>query len=81
MGPRSRFSSFGSSLKRSGELIDRLLELHQSDADVLDLFGREGLFFEAPDGLALHQLADEFDEAEDELDDRALHVFRIGIPP
>src|SRR3990172_5648146 len=62
------------------ELIDGLLELHQGDPDVLDLFGRQGLFLEASDGLALHQLADEFDEAEHELDDGTLDVFRIRIP-
>ena len=58
----------------------RLLELHQGDADALDLFRREGFFFEAPDGLAFHELADEFDKAEDELDDRALDIVGIRIP-
>jgi hypothetical protein len=62
------------------ELINGLLELHQGDADVLDFFRGERLFFEASDGLPLHQLANEFDEAEHELDDRPLHIFRLRIP-
>jgi hypothetical protein len=67
-------------LESSGNLVDRLLQLHQSEADVFDFFRREGFFFEPPDGLALQQFPNEFHEGEDELDDRALHVFGIGIP-
>ena len=67
-------------LEAFGNVAHGLLQLHQRDTDILD-FGRgEGLFFESPDGLALHQLADEFDQAQDELDDRALHVIWIGVP-
>ncbi len=62
------------------ELMDCLLELHQGNSYTLDLLRGQGLFFEAPDRLPLHQLADEFDEAEDELDDRPLHIVGIWIP-
>jgi hypothetical protein len=68
-------------LETFGELKHRLLELHERNPDVLNLFGREGLFLETPDGLALHQLANELDEAEYQLDDRSLHIFGFGIPP
>ena len=63
------------------QLMDCLLELHQGNSYTLDLRRRQSLFFEAPDGLPLHQLANEFDEAEDELDDRPLDIFGIRIPP
>src|SRR5688500_12671194 len=62
------------------DVVNRLLQLHQRDADVLDFFRRQRLLFQAPDGLPLHELADQFDEAEDELDDRLLNVFGIRIP-
>src|SRR5688500_3305403 len=62
------------------QLVDSLLELHQGDADALDLFRRQSFFFEAPDGLALHEFADEFDEAQDEFDHRTLDIVRIRIP-
>ena len=61
--------------------IDRLLELHQCDADVLDFPGRQCFLFDAPDRLSLHQFTDEFNQAQHELDDRPLNVFRFGIPP
>ena len=61
-------------------LKDGLLKLHQGKADVLDFFRRQGFFFEAPDGLPLHQLPDEFDQSKDQFDDRALDVLWIGIP-
>jgi hypothetical protein len=56
-------------LETLGNVVNGLLQLHQGEADVLDLFGRERFFFEAPDGLTLHEFSDEFDEAEDEFDD------------
>ena len=56
-------------LEASGNVDHGLLQLHQRNTDILDFPRCEGLFFEPPDGLTLHQLADEFDEAEDELDD------------
>ena len=62
------------------ELVDRLLELHQRYANVLDLFGGQGLFLEPSYGLTLHQFADKFDEAENKLYDRTLQIFGIGIP-
>ena len=50
-------------------LIDRPLEFHERNTHVLDFLRGEGFFLEAPDGLSLHQLADELDEAEHELHD------------
>src|SRR5687767_3643541 len=70
----------GIELETFGELIDRLLELHQSNSDVLDLFRRKRLRLKASDRLTLHQLANEFDKAEHEFHDGALHIVRIGIP-
>ena len=67
-------------LEAFGNVVHRLLQLHERDTDIFDFRWREGFFFEPPDGLALHQLADEFDQAQDELDDRALHVIWIGVP-
>src|SRR5688572_24504570 len=67
-------------LEAFGELINGLLEFHQGDADVLDFFRGERVFFEASDGLPLHQLANEFDETEHEFDDRPLHILRLWIP-
>lgn len=79
-GPKVEVEILRVELEALCQLIDRLLELHEGDSDVLDLFGRKGFFFEASDGLPFHQLADEFDEAEDELDDGPLDIVRIRIP-
>jgi hypothetical protein len=70
----------GVEVETFGDLVNGLLEFHQRDADVLDLRGREGFFFQSPDGLAFHQLSNEFDQAENELHHRTLNVFRMGIP-
>src|SRR5688500_3127040 len=70
----------GIELEALGDLADRLFQLHQGNADVLDFLRRQGLFFKTPDGLPFHQLANELDQAEHELDDRALDIFGIGIP-
>ena len=67
-------------LEALGYVVNRLFELHERDADVLDFFRREGLLLQPPDGLPLHELADQFNEAEDKLDDGLLDVFRIRIP-
>ena len=67
-------------LEAFGNIVHGFFQLHQRDTDILDFGRSEGLFFEPPDGLALHQLADKFDQAQDELDDRALHVIWIGVP-
>src|SRR5689334_20783317 len=63
-----------------GNLTNRLLELHQRQPDILELLGSETFGFQPPDCLALHQLAYELDEAQNELDDRFLHIFRVGVP-
>ena len=79
-GAEIKVQVFRVELELPGYLIDRPLEFHERNTDVLDFLRCEGLLFEAPDCLALHQLADELDEAEDELDDRTLHVFGFWIP-
>ena len=56
-------------LETLGDLLNGLLEFHKRHADVLDLCRRQGLLLESPDRLALHEFADEFDEAEYQLDD------------
>ena len=61
--------------------VNGFLELHQRNADIFDIFRAECLFFQAPDGLTLHQLADEFNQAQHELHNRLLHIFGIWIPP
>ena len=67
-------------LELLGDSVHRLFELHQRQANVLDFIGRQGLVFKAPYGLPLHELSYELDKTEDELDDRALNVFRFRIP-
>ena len=62
------------------QIVNRFLELHQCDPDLLDLFWRQRAFVHAPDRLTLHHLADEVHEREHQLHDRPPHVFGIGIP-
>ena len=78
--PQVEVQVLGVELEALGKVVNGLLQLHERQPHVLDLFGRQRLFFEAPDGLPLHQFSDEFDEAEDEFDDRALNVFGLRIP-
>lgn len=60
--------------------VDGFLELHQGDADILDVFRAQRLFFQAPHRLTLHQLADEFNETQDEFYNRLLHIFGVRVP-
>jgi len=62
------------------DLADRLLELHQRRTDGFGFLARQRLLLHAPDRLAFHQPTQEFDDGEDELHDRFLHVFGLGIP-
>src|SRR5262245_14130821 len=71
---------FGVELEAFRDLVDRLLELHQSAAHVLDLLWRQAVFLETPDGLAFHELANELDQAQNELDHRSLNVLGIRVP-
>src|SRR6185503_6813177 len=63
------------------DVDDRFLELHQRAADVFRLARRQRTRFHAADGLPFEQLADELDEREHQLRDRALDIVWIGVPP
>ena len=78
--PEVKVQVLGVELEALGKVVNGLLQLHERQPHVLDLCGCERLFFEAPDGLTLHQFSDEFDEAEDEFNDRTLNVFGLRIP-
>ena len=62
------------------EQSNRFFQLHQREPDLLDFFAGERLLVQTPDGLPFHELADELDEAKNELDDRALDFLRIRVP-
>ena len=70
----------GSQIEALRNQMNGFLELHQRYADILDVFRAQRLFFQAPHGLTLHQLADEFNQAQDELDNRLLDILGIRIP-
>ena len=79
-GSKVKVEILGVELEALSNIVNGLLQLHERQSDVLNLFGRQRLLLEAPDGLTLHQFSDEFDQAENKLNDRALNVFRIRIP-
>ncbi len=58
-GPRSRLRSSGSEAEARGDLVQGLFQTHEGEAELLDLFVREGAGLHAADGLLLHQLAQE----------------------
>ncbi len=64
-----------------GEILDRLLQAHEREPDVLGLLFRQRAVLHAPDRLALEQAADELHQREHELHHRSLHVIGIGVPP
>jgi hypothetical protein len=78
--PEIQVELFRGDAEVAGEVVDGFFELHQGDAELFDLVGSEGLLLHAADGLALHELAQELDEGEDELGYRALDVFGGGVP-
>ena len=61
-------------------LMDGLLELHEGDSNPLDFVRAQRFLLEAAESLTLHQLPDELDQAQHELDHGSLDIFRIGIP-
>jgi hypothetical protein len=62
------------------DLADRFFELHQRRADRLDFLPGQRLLLHPPDGLALHQLAQEFDDRQHQLGDRSLHGLGLRFP-
>src|SRR5918992_1257300 len=79
-GPEVEVEVFWVELEALRYVVNGLLQFHERYAHVLDFLRCQGLFFQPPDGLPLHELADQFDEAENELDDGLLNVLRIRIP-
>src|SRR5947209_3503577 len=63
----------------AAQLLHAPLELHEGLAEALDLVGVQRAALDAPDGLALHQLADEVDEHEHEPGEALLDVLGIGV--
>src|SRR2546429_770265 len=59
------------------QLLQAALELHERLAQSLDLVGAQRADLDAPDRLALHQLADDVDELEHERRQPLLDVLAI----
>src|SRR5882757_7708748 len=57
------------------------LEGHQSRSDLLDLIARERPLFHPAQGLTLHQLAQQFDQGENQGHQALLHRLRVGVDP
>jgi hypothetical protein len=51
-----------------GKLVNGCFELHERRAETLDLGGSQRLLADAPHGLALEQLPNEFNERQHEPD-------------
>src|SRR5438552_6495156 len=64
----------------AAHVANGLFERHQRFADRFDFFARQRFLLHSPNGLTLHQLAEELDERQYELGDRLLHFLRLGIP-
>src|SRR5258707_15491232 len=63
------------------ELGHPALERHERGTDPLDLVVAECALINSPQGLALHQLPQQFHEGEDQGDQAALHRLRVGVDP
>src|SRR6185295_792704 len=63
------------------ELGDRLLQLHQSQAERLDLRGAERAGIHPSQRLTLEELPQKLGQRQHQLADRPLHILRIRIPP
>src|SRR4051794_25076583 len=62
------------------DVADRSLDLHQRRSDRLRFGAADCLLFHPPNCLPFHQLSDELDEREHQLDDGALYFPLVGIP-
>src|SRR5437588_5696190 len=62
------------------QVADGFFEPHQRHADVFNFLGGESLFLHPPNRLPLHQFPDELHEAEYELHDGPLNLFRVRVP-
>src|SRR5690349_21222906 len=58
-----------------------VFEGHQSRSDLLDLVVGERPLVHPAQGLTLHQLAQQFDEGQDQGHQPLLHRFRVGVDP
>src|SRR5665213_4443745 len=65
-------------VEHPADVANGALDLHQRLANGLRLLLRHRPGFHPPDGLAFHELADELDERQDELDDRPLDLGGLG---
>src|SRR3954451_6876020 len=63
------------------QLVHRLLQAQQSEAEGLDLLLGEIALVDAAQRLRLHQLADELDDREHELEQLPGHGGGIGVDP
>src|SRR5260221_4856073 len=79
-GTKVEIEVFDVQLEALRDQSDRLFQLHQRQANVLNLLSAEGLGFEPADGLAVHQFPNELDEAQDQLHNRTLDIVGVGIP-
>ena len=71
---------FGLDAEFGRDVVDGLFEPHERPANVLDLLLGQRPTFHPSNRLSFEQFADEIDERQHELCDRALYVFRIGVP-
>src|SRR5204862_1959937 len=63
------------------QLVHPLLELHERHPQPLHLVVAERAAFDAPERLALHDLAKELDQCQDELREPALELLRVRVDP
>src|SRR5262245_23307884 len=63
-----------------GEIENRLLQLHEREADVLRFVFGERPGFHAPDRLTLEELPDQLDERQHELQHGPSHFLWIRVP-
>src|SRR5256885_15300781 len=63
------------------QLLHPLAQPHERLAEPLDLLVRQGSLLHPPHRLALHQLAEELDQRQDELRQAALHRLRVAVDP
>src|SRR5690606_20107643 len=68
-------------VERVLQLVHALLQRHQGPAEPFDLLVGEAARLDAPDRLALHQLAQQLDQREHELRQTARHVVTVGVDP
>src|SRR3954447_24834140 len=63
------------------ELVHRLLEVHQAEAETLHLLVGEIALVDSAERLRLHELSHQLDDGEHELEQVTLHRLRVGLQP